>query len=767
MIVSIYIGGLKLDMFNEETIELNSSIADIKDITKNQTDFTKTFTVPASSNNNIIFNHWYDADLNGSFDARIKIDGDIRLDGVVFKIGKFRLHKVAMKKEKPYAYTINFWGNLLDIKDKLGKDLLSDLDLTAFNHDYDSANIKTGLQSSLFSGDVIYNLLAKKQYYYSSDITDTTVTDELVNIGYGDGSGSNGVDFTDLRPSLRVIKLIEAIETKYDITFSRDFFGLKEFNEIYTWLNPSKDTKAGGDIQVIDWDGGDSTYINHTTNIGSFEVSNTSASNDNYYWKLYTTITPSVGYEDVPYTLKFYKDDSEFNNWTETGTQTFYERLSKIGAPENPFTWNVYWEVETDQEFKYTASVAQYHYRSDIFINLYTTTASENTIDSVFSIADNIPKVKIIDFLKGLFNMFKLVVIPQGDGTIYIDTFKNYYLKGITYEITKYIDFEKHEVERGKILNEINFLFSEPSTILNKQFEENNNIAYGDSETILKNADGDVLDGDTLEFTLPFETILFERLNDIYTNTTSNIQYGAIIDSDLSPVNPKMTLFYNVNQNLGVNQIGFIDDTNTKTLLSGYINTPSHSKGFFEPNFSLLFNSEYSTWDGLLLENSLYKNYHEKYLLDIFNVKKRGFKYSAKLPLGIAINLQLNDVLQIRDTFYRINSFTTNLTNGDITLDLVNSFDDIVGSVNVFPKDFYSDSPSRVFSSSVTNSEDLAIEILDVGDGVGWVSVEIIDGNVFYTITENTGSKDRFSQIKLTSKKAQSEDIIYITQEQP
>ena len=46
MIVSIYIQGNKVDLFDDEDITVNSSVAMISDITKNSTDYTKSFTVP-------------------------------------------------------------------------------------------------------------------------------------------------------------------------------------------------------------------------------------------------------------------------------------------------------------------------------------------------------------------------------------------------------------------------------------------------------------------------------------------------------------------------------------------------------------------------------------------------------------------------------------------------------------------------------------------------------------------------------------------------
>lgn len=767
MIVSIYIGTSKVDLFNDEDISVNSSVVLISDITKNQTDYTKTFTVPASDNNNQLFKHYYDADIDNSFDARIKVDGEIRMDGLPFRIGKFRLSKVSVKKNEPSAYTINFWGNLLTIKDKIGKDYLKDLDLTAFDHTHSNLNVKNGLTGSILGGGFVYNLMVKKQYYYDPTITDTTMTDTLANIGYGDGSGSNGVAFDDLRPSIAIIKIIEAIETDYDIEFSRDFFGRDEFTKIYTWLNPSKDTVIGGNNQQVDFDGGSSANINHATNIGSFTVSNTAASNDNNYWILPITVTPNVGFTSVPYTVRVIVD-GEINSETEYsgGTHTPSITLNTGNAPSNPHTFAVTWEVVTSTSFEYTTSLVQYKLVSGTISSAVTTTSTNSVIISNFIMAKNMPKVKIMDFLKGLFNMFKLIVIPQDDGTIYVDTLKNYYANGKLVDVTKYIDFNSYDVDRGVILNEINFLYEEPTTILNKTFEENTSIAYGDEELILKDDAGELLDGTKLEFKLPFETVLFERLTETDGSYT-NIQYGAIIDEELKPVNPKMVLFYNVLQPLNGDNVAYITAGGVKDLITTSINMPSHTLGFFQPNFSLLFGAEYSTWDSNLITKTLYKAYHEDYILSIFNIRKRNFKYTAILPLNILMNLELNAILKVGTQLCRIDSFKTNLISGKTTLNLINSFEDVVvGAFIVTVDDFLLTPRAQQVSSDVTNTEDLSITPRDVGDGLGWLTVTQVGSNVFYDVTENLGTKDRFAQVDLYSKQAGDKTItVYIQQE--
>ena len=54
-------------------VSLTQTIQNVKDIAKVFTEFTQTFSVPASSVNNKIFKHYYNFDISGGFDARNKV----------------------------------------------------------------------------------------------------------------------------------------------------------------------------------------------------------------------------------------------------------------------------------------------------------------------------------------------------------------------------------------------------------------------------------------------------------------------------------------------------------------------------------------------------------------------------------------------------------------------------------------------------------------------------------------------------------------------
>jgi hypothetical protein len=771
MTVSIYIGNSKLDLYKDESISITSSVLNIEDVTKNTTDYTKSFTVPASDNNNQIFKHYYNADVDNTFDARIKADGRIELDGIPFRIGKFLLQKVKIKQGKPSSYTINFWGNLVSISDSVGKDYLSSLDLTAFNHEYNSENVKLGLQGSLFSGDIIYNLIAKKQYYFTSDLNDTTQTDALANIHYN-SSADTGVIWNDLRPSLRLIKIIEAIETDYGLTFSRDFFGGSEFTSLYMWMNNEKGNAVGGGTLEVDFDSGNSTYMNLTTNIGTYIASNTSASNDEVYFEIALNVFSDVSNVGREITIKILNNGEILQETTTNltlflGSAFAYNPLLKIdnGGGSGSVEYNLTFEVTSTSEIDFDTRLIQY--KKGATNSTYFTYSSTQTITSQFETINNLPKISIIDFLKGIFQMFKLVVIPKSDGTIYVNTLKDYYLQGSLYDVTKYINFDTYDVSRGNILSQINYNFQEPTTILNDQFLKNEGVAYGDLESVLKdNSTGEVLEGDSIDIQLPFEQFIYERLIDLENGESTNIVYSAIVDDKLEQVNPKPHIFYNIPLDIDGKNIGFINENGTSEQLTGLINNPSHVDDINAKNYSTVFGSEFNEYDGVKIENTLYSNYHQEYINNVFNIKRRNYDLKASvLPLSILLKLELNDMLKIKDNYFRIDSFTTDLVSSQTSFKLVNSFDYTLGGFSTQTTNIQLSKEAQTYSAYVTNLGNYSINKIDSGFGIDWITVsDDGSGNLLFTVTENLGLR-RYIFIDITNTDTNQTIQFYINQE--
>jgi len=358
-----------------------------------------------------------------------------------------------------------------------------------------------------------------------------------------------------------------------------------------------------------------------------------------------------------------------------------------------------------------------------------------------------------------LFQMFKLVVIADQNENVYVNTLNDYYSAGQLYDLTRYTDFSSYDVERGNLLNQIKFKFQEPTTILNSQFEINTGIPYGDEELVLEDENGEILDGEPFEVNLPFEQIIYERLPDLNDNSLTNVVYGGIFDAEIKPANPKAHLFYNRLMPLNAKTIAFIDDTDTKISLST-INIPLHTLGITNPQFSTIFGAEFSDWDGLLITNTLYTNYYQNYIESIFNVKRRNFRFECKdIPLRILTSLELNDVIQIKENYYRIDNYNFNLLTGETTFNLINSFDNTINGFNVDRTVIFVDWQEQTQSVYVTNLDNFGYSSSEL-----WVTASNVGNIVYFLIEENDTGLTRTATVTIQNTATLQEVDVFISQ---
>ena len=226
----------RLDLFEDESISITDSIKNVKDIAKVFTPFSQQFNVPASKHNSKLFKHYEDFDILNSFDARVKVDALIKLNGVDYKKGKARLQSVGLKDNKPHSYKLVFFGDTVELKDVLGEaDLSSLIFQDSLNFDYDFSTVSNKFQNI---SDVCFPLIThtKLMRYTSNAYVSESPT-----------AGQN-LNFRDIKPALKVKKIIDAITTKYpELVFTGDFLNTEDFNSLYLWLHREKGFSSNAD----------------------------------------------------------------------------------------------------------------------------------------------------------------------------------------------------------------------------------------------------------------------------------------------------------------------------------------------------------------------------------------------------------------------------------------------------------------------------------------------------------------------------------------
>jgi hypothetical protein len=526
----------QIEMFSDETITITSKIQDARDISKVFTDFTKTFTVPASKENNKVFQHWYNYNIDEGFDNRIRKDALLEINYSPYKKGKIQLESVNLKDNQPYSYSVVFYGNTVNLKDLLGDDELSTLpELDDYTHDYNDTNVKLGLQTGLSSGKIIYPLISHtKRFYYDSAQSSPNYNG---NLYFNTTQNNIGLGFDDLKPAIKCLTIIEAIEDKYNISFTRDFFNTTPFSNLFLWLSRNKGAVGGDENQESELTRicGDWAW-NGTGNAFGFQVFedtwtvSTKDNDERYQGKI--TVTPTSGSTTVPYKIKAV----DYVTGNTLGESAFFQGTQILTIQIEPsfqlINYKVKFIIESNTAVSFTPVLELTKYvldpqteqvlsQNSAEFDINGTGLSISTVVEII-ITQNVPKIKNIDFLTGLFKMFNLTAYYIDDvsdpdfGKIYVDTLDNFYADAInnpsagSYDISKMIDISNTNVDAPVNYTGIDFKYEEPSTLLAINHKEQFNDIFGDERTRISGIDeGKIYSVDT-----PFEHMKFERIID-------------------------------------------------------------------------------------------------------------------------------------------------------------------------------------------------------------------------------------------------------------
>lgn len=701
-------------MFSDESVNITQTIQNVKDIGKVFTDFSKTFNLPASKINNKIFKHYQNFDIEDGFDARKKVDARIELNNKRFRDGKIKLEGVDLKDNLPHTYKVTFFGNTVNLKDVLGEDTLASLSwLNNFSHSYTSTQVRQALTEGInkTADSVIYNdalvaplITNTTRLFYDSVTNYTLYPDPQGGNLYPSGTRMQGVYYEELKYAIRVHIIVKAIEESYGIVFSDDFFKVENlpYYNLYMWLHRKKGFSFDSSTvtyQVVNFPLNTDEMIGVVCYPDSLKIFNQPKG---IAYNL--VITSSTA---QPYTVIIKKDGLVFDTKAvSSGNATLTGILSNSSTGYSVFiqTATAMTNVVADWQLTSIQYPEAFNYTTDQF-NI--------TLTQDFIITEQIPEMKVIDFLTGLFKMFNLTAYEQ-DGVINIKTLDSYYAESTKkWDITQYVDVNSSTVDIALPYKRIDLTYEGLDTKLANQHKQISVQGWG---TVEYDA-GDNYDGGEGIYTVtaPYEHMKYERLVDVGTGLQTATQVGWFVDDNNDPYYGKPLLTYCV-QATGTN-IRFLNDqvSSYNDIASYFVPSNTMDLSSATNQDSIHFNlevSEYSlTTD---FTDTLFNKYYSSYISDVFNTKRRITKVKAYLPLNFLLNYSLADTIKISDRSYLINSIQTNLENGESNLELLNIVSVIQGSPLPSPR------LATVVTNPTTNISYLQAqfngEITEVGD---------------------------------------------------
>ena len=648
--IYIYKDGVRyrLELFQDENITITSSIQNVNDISKVFTDYSQSFTVPATPNNNKIFAHWYENSIDDGFNANKRYDAEIEINTVPFRKGRIELQSANRDNGNITHYSLVFYGTLKSLTDKFGEDKLINLtnlnDLIVFT--YNATNVVNSVVNSN-TLDIAFPLISsKKAWQYGGGVD---------NISTLAGS----IDYSELFPAIRLKKIFEAIENKYNVSFVGNFLSDKRFTELFLYAKNSEAFSFNSNVLDLDL-----TSITGTV-APNFDVDLTNNTIE-YYGAFGNTnliqftfgVTTSLS--ETITKLHIYENGVLSRIVETTGSSTLNIIYYDTSTPET--------QLPTTFSFKLEANGVVTSTNLGIYVIeddtpnpdlIYDANVHTNGLSSsILPIVSLLPDMKVTDFFSGILKMFNLTAYSENENEYNIEPLEDWYNLGVIRDITKYVNLDG-EITRAPFYKVMNFQYEKSESLINRAFFDTFQREYGD----LKYTFDTESDGDEYTIKLPFENLMHQKFSG------TKLHVGFCLKSDLKPYVPKPILLY---------KYGNIN-TDVNFYLQGVARTSYNAFGqdiekVTNEFHSLNWGLENSTLLNGVIENTLFSDYYLSYLSNIYNRKSRIIKIEGVADTYLMSVLKLNDRVVIRDKRYVINNIQTELNTGKINLELLTDF---------------------------------------------------------------------------------------------
>jgi hypothetical protein len=459
------IDGNEIELYENEPVNISYQFTDLQEINKATAAFTQTFRVPLTKKNQDYFGAVNEFGLITDWDAKTKVNAELTYNTVPVLRGFVQIKAVYVQKGKYADVELVFYGETANLSRDIGDDMLSDLDLSSYNHTLNHTNIVSSWAGLVSSGAIRYGLPDKGQDWTSTNLWSST----------------DPLEHGDFTPYFRASKLMEEILDAAGYTMESDFFsgntGFEEIDDLYLLMNRGNRMPIG-----ICTGAQCDRPANHTLLVG---------------FQSDTTLNPSSSNTYYPITLSdttpFYDTGSNWvtNTYTAPFRARYKLRLNVLGEmsdtsheitiavtvngtpvwipiedePGTVFNGKFYsFTLSSEGVLLNTNDTLQLEYKmntggshtvtftgagfgaekTSLEIVSITDPSSGQTVD----VAANMPEMKQIDFVYGLQRMFNLVFIPDRNNAkkLYVEPFNTYVSSGTNKDWTNKIDLSKDVV---------------------------------------------------------------------------------------------------------------------------------------------------------------------------------------------------------------------------------------------------------------------------------------------------------------------------------
>ncbi len=439
-----------IELYQNEPVNLSYQFSDLQEINASRSNFSQTFRVPLTGKNQDYFGAVNELGIIPTWNPKTKVKAELSYNTIPIMRGFAQVKNVYIQKGKYADVELVVFGETADLSRDVGDGMLTDVDLSAFNHSLTATNIALSWAGGLSSANIRYGIVDKWRNWTSETIWSTT----------------NLLEHGDFTPYFRASKLFETILTEAGYTYDSTFFG-SNLDDLYLLLNrgnrspipvdadqPAANVfEIGLSANVTKSSNSFESITNFVETAPFFDAGGNVASGAfvppyRAYYTFVVYVKGVISNSSPTLTMRL-----ATNTTTALETilgpvrkevfdaTTYVVTTAPILLDPNDSVTLQYTMSDSSHDVEFTGTNALGAGGTGFAVTEITDILSGQTVD----IAGNMPEMKKIDFISGLQKMFNLVFIPDRNNSkhLYIEPLGDYLASGDKIDWTNKIDLSK------------------------------------------------------------------------------------------------------------------------------------------------------------------------------------------------------------------------------------------------------------------------------------------------------------------------------------
>jgi hypothetical protein len=655
----------ELDLFDNVPLPINKSIIDIQNIAERKSDFTKTITLPGTSNNNDIFSNIFNLarsvqntntyNFAPDFNPTLKANAILYKNGIAMIQGYLQLTNVSIVDDYQIEYEVIIIGRTANLFQDLGEKKLNELNLSAYNHTWNFTNIQASWTPS-----------ATRGYYYG-----------LIDKGFS--NDQKGFFTSDQKPQIFAKTIVDAIFKDAGYRYASTFFISGNFTKLVVPTTQDKLLLTETEVTNRTFEANrtsNSTPTAVTQNIDFLPFNNIILQSTpvGFDPSIYKFIVPNDGHYsfvtnsiiDFVVTTGTRDDLSTDLKFRINGNTFFTKNLLQnqgvsITSYVNVQTQNIYCLAGDQIDIVLNSFVSgNWTYSLLNNSNFFCIPNPNITVGETMRLDKCLPNdIKQADFLASIIKMFNLYVsVDALDSKKLIVETRDVYLTNDLVDLTNKIDVSKGvQIKPLGALKykDYTFAMQEDKDELNDIYQKQYTYPYG---TLRKTIENDFITESYKTEVVFAPTPLWQ----FTTNSkiiTSRICFKDSNDNSIDSTSKlRILVAGGLSTSMGTNYFNYQDPDGTNHYFNSYpyvghydnIATPTLDINFTNP-IQLYYKTGYSTTQ---TNANIYNLYHKKGIEEITNKDSKLVEYNIKLSEVEINNLSFRSLYFIDKQYYRL-----------------------------------------------------------------------------------------------------------------